>query len=106
MAKIRIIVKRRHQIKSILSKVGSNAGEKKRDKNLFCAILSRIVHLENARALLPCLVHFYRQKGCLHCELYSTGRVESFGYWAVCDLSSQLRGDIFAPVTSKLPLVY
>lgn len=47
MAKIRIFMKRRHQIKSILSKVGSNAGEQKRDKNLFCAILSRIVHLES-----------------------------------------------------------
>lgn len=47
MAKTRIVMKRRHQVKIILSQVESNAGElKKRDKNLFSGILSRIVHLE------------------------------------------------------------
>lgn len=102
VAKTRIIMERRHQVKSILS----NAGEqKKKDRNLFHTILSRIVHLQS-QGTVAMFAAFYRKKGCLHCELCSPGRVESFGFWALCDPSSRLRGDIFAPMTSKLPLVY
>lgn len=48
MSKTGAIMKREYWVKSIVSKVESNAGEeKKRDKHIFCAILSRIVHLES-----------------------------------------------------------
>lgn len=58
------------------------------------------------KVLWQSLLRFYRQKGYLLSQRYSNRRMKSFGYWAVCDPSSRLGGDSFAPMTSKLPLVY
>lgn len=106
MGKTGVIMKRKYRVKSIVSKLKSNAGEQKKGIKIFSVQFFQGFFTWNPRVLLQCLLHFYRQKGYLLCECYSNGRMKSLGYRAVCDLSSRLRGDIFAPMTSKLPLVY
>lgn len=73
---------------------------------IFCLQFFQGLFTWHPTVLLQCLLHFYRRKGYLLSQCYSNGRMKSFGYRAVCDPSSRLRGDIFAPMTSKLPLVY
>lgn len=99
------IMKREHWVKNTVSKVESNAGQKKGTK-IFSVQLFQGLFSWNPSVLLQCLLHFYRQKGYLLCECHSIGRMKSFCYRAGCDLRSRLRGGIFAPMTSKLPLGY